>query len=135
MLAAGCCTVFKPSSLTPLSVLELARLISGILPPGVFNVVTGKGSKAGQFMLGMKDSRKLAFTGSTDVGGDVAKAAAHRLIPQRSNWAANRRTSTSPTANGIWRWTACSSASSSTRGRSAAPARAYSYMRTSTTNS
>lgn len=81
VLAAGCCTVFKPSSLTPLSVLELARLIGDILPPGVFNVVTGKGSKAGQFMLEHEGFRKLAFTGSTDVGGDVAKAAAHRLIP------------------------------------------------------
>ena len=61
--------------------LELARLIGDILPPGVFNVVTGKGSKAGQFMLEHEGFRKLAFTGSTDVGGDVAKAAAHRLIP------------------------------------------------------
>ena len=81
VLAAGCCTVFKPSSITPLSVLELARIVQGILPPGVFNVVTGKGSKAGQYILEHKGFRKLAFTGSTDVGRDVAKAAADRLIP------------------------------------------------------
>lgn len=81
VLAAGCCTVFKPSSLTPLSVLELARIIGDILPPGVFNIVTGKGSKSGQYMLEHKGFRKLAFTGSTDVGGDVARAAAEHLIP------------------------------------------------------
>ena len=61
--------------------LELARIVQGILPPGVFNVVTGKGSKAGQYILEHKGFRKLAFTGSTDVGRDVAKAAADRLIP------------------------------------------------------
>ena len=81
VLAAGCCTVFKPSSLTPLSVLEFARLIAEIVPAGVFNVVTGKGSHAGQYMLDNKGFRKLAFTGSTDIGGNVANAAAARLIP------------------------------------------------------
>lgn len=81
VLAAGCCTVFKPSSITSLSVLELARIIEGILPPGVFNVVTGAGSKAGQYILEHQGFRKLAFTGSTDIGRDVAKAAAERLIP------------------------------------------------------
>ena len=81
VLAAGCCTVFKPSSLTSLSVLELARLTQDILPPGVFNVVTGKGSKSGQYILDHPGFRKLAFTGSTDVGCAVAEAAACRLIP------------------------------------------------------
>ena len=81
VLAAGCCTVFKPSSLTSLSVLELARLTQDILPPGVFNVVTGKGSKAGQYILDHPGFRKLAFTGSTEVGCNVAKAAACKLIP------------------------------------------------------
>lgn len=81
VLAAGCCTVFKPSSLTSLSVLELARLTQDILPAGVFNVVTGKGSKSGQYILDHPGFRKLAFTGSTDVGCSVAEAAACRLIP------------------------------------------------------
>ena len=81
VLAAGCCTVFKPSSYTPLSVLELARLTKDILPAGVFNVITGKGSKSGQYILDHPDFRKLAFTGSTDVGGCVAAAAAAKIIP------------------------------------------------------
>lgn len=81
VLAAGCCTVIKPSSETSLSVLELARLTQDIIPPGVFNVITGAGSKAGQYMLEHKDFRKLAFTGSTEVGCSIALAAAERLIP------------------------------------------------------
>ncbi len=80
-LAAGCCSVFKPSSDTPLSVLEFARLIQDILPPGVLNVTTGSGSKAGEYILHHKGFRKLAFTGSTEVGCRVALAASDRLIP------------------------------------------------------
>lgn len=81
VLAAGCCTVLKPSSYTSLSVLEFARLIDGILPPGVFNVITGKGSRSGQYILDHPGLSKLAFTGSTEVGMNVAKAAADKLIP------------------------------------------------------
>jgi acyl-CoA reductase-like NAD-dependent aldehyde dehydrogenase len=81
VLAAGCCTVFKPSSYTSLSVLEFARLIQDVLPPGVFNVVTGRGSKSGQYILEHEGFRKLAFTGSTDIGSSVALAAANKLIP------------------------------------------------------
>ncbi|MDD5952583.1 MAG: aldehyde dehydrogenase [Oscillospiraceae bacterium] len=81
VIASGCCTVFKPSSTTPLSVLELTRLIQDVLPAGVFNVITGSGSKSGQYILEHPGFSKLAFTGSTEVGKDVAKAAAERLIP------------------------------------------------------
>ena len=80
-LAAGDCIVFKPSSTTSLSVLTLVKLIGHLLPPGVLNVVTGGGSRAGQYMLDHPGFRKLAFTGSTEVGLDVAKAAADKLIP------------------------------------------------------
>lgn len=81
VLASGCCTVFKTSSATPLSVLELARLIQDVIPAGVFNVITGAGSKSGQYILEHPGFRKLAFTGSTEVGKSVALAAAERLIP------------------------------------------------------
>lgn len=81
VLASGCCTVFKPSSTTPLSVLELAKLVEDVIPAGVFNVITGSGSRSGQYMLEHKGFRKLAFTGSTQIGRDVALAAADRLIP------------------------------------------------------
>jgi acyl-CoA reductase-like NAD-dependent aldehyde dehydrogenase len=81
VLAAGCCTVFKPSSHTSLSMLEFAKLIQGVVPDGVINVVTGSGSKSGQWILDHPGFSKLAFTGSTEVGVQVAKAAASRLIP------------------------------------------------------
>ncbi|MFR3272982.1 MAG: aldehyde dehydrogenase family protein [Slackia sp.] len=81
VLAAGDCTVLKPSSSTSLSVLELARLTQDVIPAGVFNVVTGRGSKSGQYLLENTRIAKLAFTGSTEVGREVARAAADRLIP------------------------------------------------------
>lgn len=81
VLASGCCTVFKTSSTTPLSVLEFARLVQDVIPAGVFNVITGSGSKSGQYMLDHPGFRKLAFTDSTEVGRNVALAAAQKLIP------------------------------------------------------
>ena len=81
VLAAGDCTVFKPSSTTSLSVLRLAELIQDVIPAGVFNVVTGRGSKSGNYMLEHDGFEKLAFTGSTEIGRDVAIAAAKKLIP------------------------------------------------------
>lgn len=80
-LAAGNCVVIKPSSETSLSLLELAKIIGNILPPGVLNVITGKGSTTGNYMLEHEGFRKLAFTGSTDIGYTVADAAAKKLIP------------------------------------------------------
>lgn len=81
VLAAGCTTVIKPSSSTSLSVLELMRLIGDVVPAGVINVITGKGSKSGQYLLDHPDLQKLAFTGSTEVGRGVYKAAMDKLIP------------------------------------------------------
>lgn len=80
-LAAGNCVVFKPSSSTSLSVLELTKLMSQVLPAGVVNIITGRGSVSGNYILEHKGLRKLAFTGSTEVGYEVAEAAAKRLIP------------------------------------------------------
>jgi acyl-CoA reductase-like NAD-dependent aldehyde dehydrogenase len=81
VLAAGCCTVIKPSSTTSLSLLEMAKILNQVLPPGVINVVTGSGSGAGQHVLNHEGFRKLAFTGSTEVGYEIALAAARKLIP------------------------------------------------------
>ncbi len=80
-LAAGDTVVIKPSSSTSLSLLELARLIKDVVPKGVINIITGSGSKAGEYVLAHKDISKLAFTGSTEVGYNVAKHAADKLIP------------------------------------------------------
>ncbi|MEA4883146.1 MAG: aldehyde dehydrogenase family protein [Clostridia bacterium] len=80
-LAAGCAVVIKPSSATPLSTLEFAKLLQEAVPPGVVNVITGHGSTTGEYMLSHQGFRKLAFTGSTDVGYSIARAAADKLIP------------------------------------------------------
>ena len=80
-LAAGCTIILKPSSTTSLSVLELMHLLEGVLPDGVVNVITGKGSRSGQYILDHPDIQKLAFTGSTEIGRDVYKAAQEKLIP------------------------------------------------------
>ncbi|HIH78305.1 MAG TPA: aldehyde dehydrogenase [Halobacteria archaeon] len=80
-IAAGDTVVIKPSSLTSLSILEFAKILENVLPPGVVNIVTGPGSTTGTYLLQHPDLRKLAFTGSTDVGYIVADYAAKKLIP------------------------------------------------------
>ncbi len=80
-LAAGDTIVIKPSSETPLSMLELAKLISQVLPAGTFNVITGRGATTGQYLLDHPDITKFSFTGSTEVGYSIAGAAAKKLIP------------------------------------------------------
>ncbi len=80
-LAAGNTIVMKPSSTTSLSMLEFAKLLDQVLPPGVVNVVTGKGSTTGNYVLEHPGFNKLAFTGSTEVGYEIADAAAKKLIP------------------------------------------------------
>ena len=72
VIAAGDCTVFKPSSETSLSFLELARIIKDIV---------GRGSQSGQYLLDHPRISKLAFTGSTEVGLTVGMAAAKKIIP------------------------------------------------------
>ncbi|MEG3033125.1 MAG: aldehyde dehydrogenase family protein, partial [Enterococcus sp.] len=80
-LAAGNTIVIHPSSSTPLSLLEATKLIGPLLPKGVLNVVTGKGSESGDYMLSHPGFAKIAFTGSTEVGYKVAEGAAKNLIP------------------------------------------------------
>lgn len=68
-LAAGCTIVIKPALQTPFSALALAELGERAgLPPGVLNVVTGRGTVIGQELSGNPLVRKLTFTGSTEVG-------------------------------------------------------------------
>lgn len=80
-LAAGNTIVIHPSSSTPASLLEFMRLIDGILPNGVLNIITGKGSVSGEILQHHQGLDKLAFTGSTEVGREVGVSAAKNLIP------------------------------------------------------
>ncbi|MFC5590295.1 aldehyde dehydrogenase [Sporosarcina soli] len=76
-LAAGNTIVFKPSEVTPVSILELAKLIKEAgFPPGVVNVVTGYGQTAGAAISAHPDISKVTFTGSTDTGRTIVKSAA-----------------------------------------------------------
>ena len=80
-LATGNTVVLKPAETTPLTALLLAELIQDAdLPPGVVNIVTGAG-ETGEALVNHPDINKLAFTGSTDVGKMIQKAAAARRLP------------------------------------------------------
>lgn len=79
-LAAGNTVVLKPDDQTPLTLLELARAADEVgLPPGVLNVVTGPGPVVGARLAEHSDVRKIAFTGSTEVGKSVMRAAADNV--------------------------------------------------------
>jgi acyl-CoA reductase-like NAD-dependent aldehyde dehydrogenase len=79
-LASGNTVVAKPAATTPLATLEVARLFAEAgLPDGVLNVVTGRGSAIGDALVGHPDVRRVAFTGSTQVGRHVAALAAPAL--------------------------------------------------------
>jgi aldehyde dehydrogenase len=80
-LAAGNCTVLKPASPTPWSILKLAEVIADILPPGVLNVVNGPGAEIGRALASNKRIAKIAFTGETVTGRLIMSYAAQNLIP------------------------------------------------------
>jgi len=79
-LAAGCTVVLKPAEQTPLSAIRLGELIveAGI-PPGVVNIVTGYGETAGAAIAEHPGIDKVAFTGSTEVGKSIVRAASGNL--------------------------------------------------------
>ena len=91
-LACGNTVVLKPAETTPLTALKLAELMRDVdLPPGVVNIVTGAGD-TGAALVEHPDVDKIAFTGSTEVGKLIAKAAAgtrKRLTLELGGKAAN----------------------------------------------
>ncbi|KAL2752861.1 hypothetical protein ACRALDRAFT_1036467 [Sodiomyces alcalophilus JCM 7366] len=79
-LAAGNTVVLKPAEQTPLSALYVARLAAEAgFPPGVVNVLNGRGAEAGAALAAHADVDKLAFTGSTATGREVMRLAAGTL--------------------------------------------------------
>ncbi len=79
-LAAGNTLVLKPAEQTPLTALRLGELaLEAGIPAGVFNVVTGFGETAGAALTAHPDVDKIAFTGSTEVGKIITRAAAGNL--------------------------------------------------------
>jgi acyl-CoA reductase-like NAD-dependent aldehyde dehydrogenase len=79
-LAAGCTVVAKPAEQTPLTALRIAGLaLEAGLPEGVFQVLPGQGSVVGQRLVDHPDVRKIAFTGSSEVGREVMAGCARTV--------------------------------------------------------
>ncbi|MDR1640795.1 MAG: aldehyde dehydrogenase family protein [Clostridiales bacterium] len=79
-VAAGNCTVFKPSSLTPLSSIKLFELFDELgLPPGVANLVLGSGQTVGRSIAEHPGIDKVVFTGGTDTGREIMRSAAETI--------------------------------------------------------
>jgi acyl-CoA reductase-like NAD-dependent aldehyde dehydrogenase len=75
-LAAGCSVVLKPDSATPLTALRLGELATEVgFPPGVVNIVPGPGKTTGAYLVGHPGVDKIAFTGSTETGGEIMRLA------------------------------------------------------------
>ncbi len=76
-LAVGCTTVIKPATYTPCTTFELGRILTDAgAPAGVVNVITGSGKIVGDRIAASHLVDKVAFTGSTEVGQQVMRAAA-----------------------------------------------------------
>ena len=80
-LCAGNTMVMKAAEDAPIGVLLLAEICQQFLPPGVLNLLTGFGEEVGGPLLNHPGIRKLSFTGSTEVGKIVMRAAAERIVP------------------------------------------------------
>jgi aldehyde dehydrogenase len=80
-LAGGNCTVIKPASSTPWSILKLAEVIADVVPPGVINIVTGPGAEIGKALATNRRISKIAFTGETVTGRLIMQYAAENIIP------------------------------------------------------
>jgi aldehyde dehydrogenase len=80
-IAAGNCTVLKPASPTPWSILKMAEVIGELIPPGVLNIVNGPGAAVGMHLASSKRIAKIGFTGETVTGRLIMGYAAQNLIP------------------------------------------------------
>jgi aldehyde dehydrogenase len=80
-LAAGNCSVIKPASPTPWSILKLAEIIQDVVPPGVINVITGPGGEVGKALATSPKVAKIGFTGETTTGRLIMQYASQNLIP------------------------------------------------------
>ena len=82
-LAAGNAMVFKPSEVTPLTVIELAKIYTEAgVPDGVFNVVQGPGREVGQWLTEHPVIEKISFTGGVETGKKVMASAASSSLKE-----------------------------------------------------
>jgi betaine-aldehyde dehydrogenase len=78
-LAAGNTVVLKPAETTPITTVRLAELSADVLPPGVFNVVTGRGEPTGEALISHPEVDMVGLTGSVQTGKHIARVAADTL--------------------------------------------------------
>lgn len=78
-IAAGNTVVLKPSELTPLTTVRFAELVADILPPGVFNVLFGRGPNVGAPLVARPEVRMVSLTGSVATGQKLLEIAARSL--------------------------------------------------------
>jgi betaine-aldehyde dehydrogenase len=101
-LCAGNTLVLKAAEDAPLGVLWLARICQEHLPRGVLNVLTGYGEEAGAALAAHLDVRKLSFTGSTEVGKLIMRAASERIVPVSLELGGKSPSIVYPDANEDW---------------------------------
>jgi len=101
-LCAGNTMVMKAAEDAPLGVLLLAEVCQQFLPPGVLNVLTGFGEECGAPLAVHPTVRKLSFTGSTEVGKIVMRAAADRIVPISLELGGKSPSIVFPDANEDW---------------------------------
>ena len=80
-LAAGNCVVLKPAEQTPVSIMEMMKLIEDLIPAGVVNIVNGFGPEAGKPLASSPDIKKIAFTGETTTGRLILQYASEHITP------------------------------------------------------
>ncbi|HLY55248.1 MAG TPA: aldehyde dehydrogenase family protein [Stellaceae bacterium] len=80
-MVAGNAVVVKSPSEAPLAVLRVCEIMNTVLPPGIFNMLSGGGSTTGMMLVSHPKVGKVTFTGSVESGRTVYKAAAEKLIP------------------------------------------------------
>src|SRR5262245_21282209 len=101
-LCAGNTMVMKAAEDAPLGVLLMAEICQEFLPLGVLNVLTGYGEECGGPLINHPGVRKLSFTGSTEVGKVVMRAAAERIVPVSLQLGRKSPSIVYPDANEDW---------------------------------
>ncbi len=101
-LCAGNTMVLKAAEDAPLGVLLLAKVCDEVLPAGVLNVLTGLGEECGAAIAEHPEIRKLSFTGSTQVGKSIMRAASDRIAPVSLELGGKSPSIVFPDANEDW---------------------------------
>ena len=101
-LCAGNTLVLKAAEDAPLGILKVAEICQKYLPAGVLNLLIGTGPECGEPLSSHQDIRKLSFTGSTEVGKLIMRAAAERIVPVSLELGGKSPSIVYPDANEDW---------------------------------